>query len=165
MATLVRAAVLAAAGSLFGLGANALRRDGVALTSVVAPDAAAELSTCVAPGELQRVSLEEAQRLYGLPDVRFADVRDERTYAEGHIAGALHLPCRASAPAYLHHLGAARTVILYGAAAADDAVWVADALRKTGFADVRIMEGRFDDWRSAGGPGEAGSCEACDDGG
>src|SRR3712207_1886976 len=94
-----RTLVLLAGGALLGFAGNAVRSDGVSLASFTAP------VTCSAPGEgllavgvpaVRLVSQAEAAALCGDPSTVIADARSARAFAQGHVAGAIHLPCSAS---------------------------------------------------------------------
>ena len=166
MRTLIRAATLALAGAVLGLAINAARgARGVALGKPVR--SLAEGGVCSAPagGEDHSVTLDEAISLRAQPGVAFGDTRPPDEYARGHVAAAWHLPCFASAAASassIAHLGAPRTLILYGADETQaDARLAAEELARRGFADVRILRGGFRAWQTAGLPAESGPCEQC----
>ena len=45
------------------------------------------------PGEpYTRISVDEARKMLGSPDVYFVDVRRSDEYEEGHVSGSVHIP-------------------------------------------------------------------------
>ena len=113
---LLRAAGLVLGGALVGLGVDALRPEGVIRGGFEAP------TTCsAAPAEAEPVVTANAtavSSLCGHAGVLFADARPSEDFAKGHIAGAVHLPCDASASGAegaMRKLGSAETIIVYGA--------------------------------------------------
>src|SRR4051812_15303473 len=88
---IVRACAVLAAGAVAGLALNAARPAGVSLQSFQPPAVCAAGDAPVAellPGQ--------ATALCGQPGSVVADVRTAQAFAEGHVAGAIHLPCDAS---------------------------------------------------------------------
>jgi rhodanese-related sulfurtransferase len=96
--------------------------------------------------------------------VGFVDARGAAAFAEGHIPLAVHLlpaghPDEASE---LQRLRALATVVVYDSGGGCGlAEGVADRLEQAGFKDVRMLEGSWTDWMSAGGPAASGACQAC----
>src|SRR5260370_40029884 len=93
--TLVRAVALMLGGAVVGLGANAARPGGVHLASWTPP---AECHNGE-PGQLAvptEMAPQQAAELCGRPDVVVADARPAVKFADGHVAGAVHLPCDAA---------------------------------------------------------------------
>ena len=95
-----------------------------------------------------------------------ADARAPLAFAEGHIAGAVHLPCAADGdvatrvPALLEGKS---TVIVYGDSTAQ-AEAVADGLRRrSGNPGLRIvvLAGGFPAWEGAGLACASGPCPEC----
>jgi rhodanese-related sulfurtransferase len=161
-ASLLRALALLAAGAGAGLGANALRPDGVAIRDFSPPVA------CTGPGEHEAapalVSVTEAASLCGRRGVLFADARTPARYAEGHIAEAIHLPCESGAQVAseaLGRLGAASTVVVYGQATGEAADVAATLRRRLPGVDVRVLEGGFEDWQTRGNACASGPCDDC----
>jgi rhodanese-related sulfurtransferase len=166
--TLTRALVLVALGAGLGLAINAARGErGIVLSQGVR--SIAEGGACSAPSDgadHRLISLEEAAALRGQSGAAFGDTRPPDDYARGHVAGAWHVPCFASAQASaspLAHLGTARTLVLYGAdeAQADAHLAAEELTRRGGFPDVRILHGGFRAWQAAGLPAESGPCDQC----
>jgi len=163
---LVRAAFLLLAGSLGGAAINAVRPDGVGVRGFVAS------STCGAGPERvgpRVLGPNAALTLCGDPGVLVADVRSAARFAEGHVAGAIHLPCRASGDALggaLAKLAGKHTVIVYGDST-DEARPVAASLAQRldpGAAvppDIVVLEGGFRAWDQAGLACSSGPCPEC----
>src|SRR5580765_20052 len=105
----VRAACLLVAGALAGLAVNVLHPRGVRFFG---PAATAAPSACgLPPGgdgaagaaapaagadAVEVLSVTQASGLCGDPRVLVADARGAAAFAEGHVSGAVHLPCAAS---------------------------------------------------------------------
>jgi rhodanese-related sulfurtransferase len=159
---LVRAVALVLGSGAAGLAANALRPSGVALLSFEAP------TTCSAPPASEAPVLElaprEASLLCGRPGVVFADTRAAARVEEGHVAGAVYLPCDATeqgARVAIGQLGQAQTVIVYGDSS-DDGRAVAETLRRRGLrAELRVLRGGFAAWEREGLACASGPCQDC----
>lgn len=159
---LLRAACLLAGGAILGLAANAARPAPVALTGFepqVTCTADAEATEPV--GELHA---HDASSMCGREGVFFADARSAERFAEGHVAGAIHLPCSASATGAdgaIQRLGAARTIVVYGDST-EEARTVAETLQaRAPKADVRILRGGFPAWETEGLACASGPCRDC----
>lgn len=165
--TIGRALVLLGAGVALGFAANAVRPDGVALQSFAAPN------TCGVGGEeadqgtpIELFSAREAEALCADPLALVADARSAEAYAEGHVAGAIHLPCSATeqaAAAAEHDLREKQLLLVVGERT-DDAYRVAEQMRgRLSLAKLRIavLEGGFEAWAAAGLACASGECPAC----
>jgi len=159
-----RAIVLAVAASALGFGYNTLRSDKLALTGYEPPTA------CTGGAEVAAVtpiSPTEVAELCGSRDVVVADVRPPERYEQGHVVGAIHLPCSASNDAARvaeSLLEGKRMLVVYGETS-DDARPVAESLlRRRGDAklEVRVLEGGFQGWFSGGFACSSGACEHCE---
>ena len=164
LSTLLRAIVLVVAGAALGLAGNAARPHGLRIAAFAPPTectgAAAE-GGALAPTVM---SPAEASGLCGAANVVIADTRPANAFAEGHVAGAVHLPCDAggqSAVDALARFSHAQTILVYGAST-DDARPVADSLQRR-HPDVRvaILDGGFPAWSQAGLACASGPCEEC----
>ncbi len=162
-----RAALLVALGALAGVGVNMVRPDGLAVSSFRPPVACGEGDGVPGEGpEVHLVSQREATALCAEPDTLIADVRSARAFAEGHVSGAIHLPCNASertASAAEHGLSGKRLLLVYGDGT-DDALPVAEQMRRRlGRADltIRVLDGGFAAWSAAGLACTSGECPAC----
>jgi rhodanese-related sulfurtransferase len=168
-----RAACLLLAGSALGLAVNSARPDGVRFTKVEAP------TTCgagpgghgVAAGPPAAAPVEilapaAADGACGDAQTLVADVRSSAAFAEGHVTGALHLPCASSvgaAVAAVDLLAGRHTLIVYGERT-DDARVVAEELRRrANRPDLRVgvIDGGFVAWNRAGLACSSGPCADC----
>lgn len=159
---LAAAAALATAGTVAGLVVNALRPDGLHPNAFAAP------TTCAAPAAapITRVAPAAAAALCGVPHSIIADARSPERFAEGHIAGAVHLPCSASgfaAQTALAQFGDKASVLVYGDTT-DEGLAVAESLRRQVAPDLRIsvLEGGFSAWSGAGLACTSGACASCE---
>jgi 3-mercaptopyruvate sulfurtransferase SseA len=92
---------------------------GAALISVILsacaptfPQAEPEGPVAEAPGEVQRVSIEESKAAFDSGEAVFLDVRSESSYAAGHIPGALSIPLT-DVPARIDELDPNQWIITY----------------------------------------------------
>ena len=162
LSTVIRAIVLVVAGAALGFAANAARPHGLRIAAFAAPvecsggEAGAPSPTVMSPAE--------ASSLCGQPSVVIADTRPANAFAEGHVAGAVHLPCDAggkTADDALAHFSHAQTIVVYGVSTAD-ARPVADTLQRR-HPDVRVavLDGGFAAWSQAGLACASGPCDEC----
>jgi len=165
---LLRVAGLLLAGSLGGALVNGLRSDGVAMREFVAA------STCGAephPEGPRVLGPTAALTLCRDPGVLVADVRSAARFAKGHVAGAIHLPCRATGDALggaLAKLAGKHTVIVYGDST-EEARPVAESLEQRmgagldqpGSPDIVLLDGGFRAWDEAGLACTSGPCPDC----
>jgi rhodanese-related sulfurtransferase len=160
MGLLARAAALALVAATGGLATNSLRSDGVPLGRFEPPAMCDGGEGHDAPVEIEPRA---AAELCGQPGVVIADARPAARYTEGHIAGAIHLPCDATgrvASDAFAHLDGTRTIIVYGQST-DEARPVAASLRRRYRADVRVLKGGFAGWDRAGLACASGPCDDC----
>jgi rhodanese-related sulfurtransferase len=159
LGAIARAAVLVLGAAVLGLGVNAARPRGVALRAVAAPTMCADEG---APPE--ELAPDAAAALCGDANAVVADARPEARFAEGHVAGAIHLPCDAAgavAEGALARLAAARTVVVYGEST-EDARAVAHSLkRRLPGARVALLRGGFAAWSQSGQACASGPCDEC----
>jgi 3-mercaptopyruvate sulfurtransferase SseA len=98
--------------------------------------------------------------------VAIADARPGSRYAEGHVAGALHLPCSArssDAAESLSHLVGIRSLVVYGDSTAE-ALAVAESVRRRApHLEVRVLDGGFSAWSQAGLACASGPCDQCEE--
>ena len=94
----------------------------------------------------KHISVADTQALLGKDDVVVADIRDENTFAQGHIPGAEHL-----SNANLAHFMQEKefdqpiVVVCYHGISSQGA---ANYLVEQGFEDVYSMDGGFTQWAS-----------------
>jgi 3-mercaptopyruvate sulfurtransferase SseA len=164
-----RAALLLAGGGLLGFAINRVHPHGVRFATFSPPTACAAPSTAAADPSAPAVevlTLAQVATLCGDPHALVADARSAERFAEGHISGAIHLPCassRVAASAALDQMTGKETLVVYGDATAD-AVPVADELRRR--ADraglrVAVLGGGFAAWSQAGLACSSGPCAGC----
>lgn len=165
-----RAALLLGAGVLLGFAVNWLHPHGVRFASFAAPTAcalpSAQAGASAAP-TVEVLSLAQVAGLCGDPRALVADARAAQRFAEGHITGAIHLPCASSgtaASAALDQLAGKETLVVYGEGT-EDAMLVADELRRRSDRPglrVAVLGGGFAAWSQAGLACSSGPCAACE---
>ncbi len=112
---------------------------------------------------LESVDAYAAMTMRGKPGVVFIDARTADEYAQGHVAGARHLPQEAmygDLDAAARSLGLSpddRLVVYCGNILCDKSKELGDALRTAGFPYVTVVSDGFDGWLAAGGPTEGGA--------
>ena len=95
-----------------------------------------------------------------------ADARPPQRFAEGHVTGAVHLPCaapRAEASTVVSRLHDRHTLIVYGDTTEEARPVAEDLRRRIGRADLRVvvLEGGFPAWSHAGLACSSGPCLEC----
>lgn len=159
-----RATLLAATGAALGVTINAVRSDRVSPDRFAAPASCSASAPASVP--LERLPPPAAAALCGDETVVVADARPPARFAEGHVSGAVHLPC--AAPGSLASDGLAAlvgkgTVVVYGDTT-DEALAVAESLRlRADMAGrrVAVLEGGFPAWSQAGLACSSGPCASC----
>lgn len=166
----LQALSLAAVGAAGGLLFNGLREGGIPLDRpVLAASGTQDAVSCEAPGATGSVSEVDVVWAFALREqgAVFVDARPPGSFADGHVAGAVHLPWRGEAPdaeEIVERLRAAPVVVVYDAeGSCFQARHLASVLAGRGIADVRVMLGGFPEWQSRGKPSQSGVCEACDE--
>ena len=109
--------------------------------------------------KIRTLSLEEAMKKHGDPNVVFVDVRDVRELEhEGMIPGALHAPrgmlefwVDPASPYYKEIFGSGKEFVFYCALGWRSAL-AAATVQEMGLAPVAHFEGGFGAWKQAGGP-------------
>jgi rhodanese-related sulfurtransferase len=164
-----RLAVLLAAGVALGLVINLLHPRAVRFGGFAPPRACAatpDHAGAAAPPTVELLSLVQVANLCGDPRALVADARAADRFAEGHISGAIHLPCassRTAASAALDRLADKETLVVYGDDT-DDALPVAEELRRRGERPglrVAVLVGGFAAWSRAGLACSSGPCVDC----
>ena len=166
---ITRAALLLGLSMAIGLGVNAVRPNGVSLRSFAPPvvcagSTAGAVASAVPPVPV--VAPEDAARLCGDPQTLIADVRPESEFAQGHVAGAIHLPCAASgsvADAAAGQVVGRHTLIVYGDDTGDARTVADEMRRRINRPDLHVMvlAGGFPAWSQAGLACSSGPCPDC----
>jgi rhodanese-related sulfurtransferase len=163
-----RACCLILAGGALGLAVNAARPDGVRFTRFEAPTACGvgHAAAAAPAGAVEVLAPTAVDPLCGDDRTLVADVRPAAAFAEGHVTGALHLPCASSgsaASAAVDLLAGRRTLIVYGEATADARAVADELARRAGRADLRVVviDGGFAAWNRAGLACSSGPCPSC----
>lgn len=148
----LEAAVLLALSVLIGLAAGALRRPPLPLRL---PDAFFRVESGARP-----LVLEGARRAIEQGGIVVIDTRDERSFREGRLPGALLLPAarwEERLPEASPWLQGA-PLLLYGAARdVNGADLVAAGLLREGYGPITIFVEGFEAWHAAGLPVESGA--------
>jgi rhodanese-related sulfurtransferase len=163
-----RAVCLVLAGSALGLAVNAARPDGIRFTKFAPPTTCGAGETPAAASAAPVEVLPPAAAVSVCDDAQtlLADVRPADEFAEGHVTGALHLPCASSgsaASAALDRLAGRHTLVVYGDGTADAKLVAEELRRRAGRPDVRVVviEGGFAAWNRAGLACSSGPCADC----
>jgi rhodanese-related sulfurtransferase len=108
---------------------------------------------------VKTISIEDAKKLLGDPNVVFLDVRDGTEVALGKVKGALHVQrglleskVDPASPGYVAAITPEKTLITY-CASGGRAFLAGQTLQEMGYARVMNM-GKFQDWKDAGGATE-----------
>jgi 3-mercaptopyruvate sulfurtransferase SseA len=165
-----RLAVLLAGGVALGLMVNLVHPRAVRLGSFAPPSvcssAGAEHTGAATPPAVELLSQAQVASLCGDPRAMVADARSAERFAEGHVAGAIHLPCassRVAASAALDRLSGKETLVVYGDST-EEALPVAEELRRRGDRPglrVAVLVGGFPAWSQAGLACSSGPCADC----
>lgn len=164
VATSWRAAVLAGCGALLGWTINATRPHGIPFASYVP---AAVCSGGVELPEIRVLPPQQAARLCGDSRTLVADVRHAAAYAEGHVAGAVHIPCTGSLGDVENirtRLVAKEALVIYGDTeeqARHVANDLAGRLHRPELS-IAIIAGGWRAWFDAGMACASGPCEDCE---
>ena len=112
-----------------------------------------------AKAEVPTISVEEAKRLVGSPNVVFLDVRDGTEVALGKVKGALHVQrglleskVDPASPGYVKEITPEKTLITY-CASGGRAALAGQTLKQMGYTKVLNL-GKFQDWKDGGGETE-----------
>lgn len=170
MSVLLRTGLVLLAGMALGLVANVVHPAGVPLRQPVW--AQAEVGQCSAGEGAQggakvlgpeAVSPQQAQSLLGQPGVVIGDLRPAQQYAEGHIAGAIHLPCTGTLGLLaLDKIRPGTQLLIYDGDGRSPQLQTAAATAAIrGMGQVYTLQGGFAAWLAAGLPAESGTCDRC----
>jgi len=109
--------------------------------------------------KIRTLSLDEAMKKHGDPDVVFVDLRDVRELErEGMIPGAFHAPrgmlefwVDPASPYYKDIFGSGKEFVFYCASAWRSSLATA-VVQEMGLEPVAHLDGGFSAWKKAGGP-------------
>jgi rhodanese-related sulfurtransferase len=158
-----RTVALLGAGALLGGVVNAVRPEGVHA------DRFEPAVSCAVTATLTPITVltpAHAAHLCGDPGVLIADVRAADRFAEGHVVGAIHLPCAATDDVLGRALRATagkQTLVVYGETTADAQAVAASLREKLPRQDLQIsvLEGGFAAWNAEGLACSSGPCPEC----
>jgi rhodanese-related sulfurtransferase len=159
-----RAAAIVGVGAAVGLTINAVRPSGLKIDSY-AP--AAVCTGAATPQEIRVLKPEQAARLCGDARTLVADVRSAAAFTEGHVAGAVHIPCSGSRADVEHvrrRLSSKEALVVYGDSE-EQARQVANDLAvriNRPELSVSIIAGGWRAWFDAGMACASGPCDDCE---
>jgi len=161
-----RAVCLLLAGSALGLAVNAARPGGVRFTQFAPPTTCAAGEGAATAPSVEVLTPTGAFPLCADAQTVVADVRSIAEFAEGHVTGAIHLPCASSgeaASAALERVAGRHTLIVYGARTEDARVVGEELRRRAARSDLRVVviDGGFAAWNRAGLACSSGACAGC----
>lgn len=106
----------------------------------------------------ERISLDDAREMVAAGDAFFVDVRDQASYLNQHISGAIFVPFGDVARRAEELSADGRSIITYCACPAEETSRAAAAdLIAAGVTDVYVLEGGIAGWAQAGLPLKSGS--------
>ncbi len=151
----LRALAIVAVSALVGFGFDWVRPGGVKL------EKKDDVAICEA-GEsdlVVEIMPEDASASCAAVETVILDVRSEKEYFDGHVAGAIHLPCSADplGDEFSGLISRAGLILVYGQST-DDARQVARALAERQY-EVQILAGGYPAWEAAGLGCVSGPCE------
>lgn len=97
-------------------------------------------------GNFSRISTEHARSMLKEGNAQLVDIRDEQSFAAGHIAGARHLDNN-TLQSFIEEADPDQPVIVY-CYHGNSSQPAASFLNERGFEEVYSMDGGFEDWRS-----------------
>ncbi len=114
-----------------------------------------------AEAEIETISVEDAKKLVGAPDVQFVDIRDIReVWREGTGPGSLHAPrgmlefwVDPESPYYKETFGSGKKFVFFCAGGWRSAL-ATHTVQRMGLRPVAHVGGGFGAWVKAGGPVE-----------
>jgi len=159
-----RAAVIVVVGASAGLSINALRPKGLSVATY-AP--AAMCAGAAMPQEIRVLRPEQAARLCGDARTLVADVRSANAFTEGHVAGAVHIPCsgsRADVENVRRLLERKEALVVYGESEEQARQVASDLAIRISRPElsVSIIAGGWRAWFDAGMACASGPCDDCE---
>ncbi len=156
LAVAIRVVILAVVGAAIGLGFNQVRPGGVGF------QLAEKVEVCEAEAVgITEVAPQDASDACAAFETVILDVRSEERYAEGHVAGAIHLPCNAGSVGEdtTGLLARADLILVYGSTT-EEARPVAQAIaQRHPDRQVEVLAGGYPAWEAAGLACVSGPCE------
>ena len=162
-----RTLLLVAIGAIAGLLANRLHPKGVRVTFYQPPTMCS--STYAEAERIEVLSPKTAAGLCGQPNALVADVRDAESFAKGHIAGAVHIPCSGSVAdvdRVRERLAGKTRLVVYGETEDQGHKVALDLLRRLGRSDlaISVISGGWSAWFDEGLACSSGPCDDCEEG-
>jgi len=151
------ALLVLAAGTGLGLAYGALADQGIFRSSAARPDATTLEERAAMPESPMMVSVAEAEELFRAGQALFVDARSEFDYGLGHIKGAVNLPLKTVTKGadLLPDVPRDRVVVTYcDGANCNSSIDLAARLYASGFVNVRIFFGGWEEWRARSLPTE-----------
>ena len=159
-----RALVIVLGGVVLGLTINALRPTKLALTRYEPP---AVCSGAEAPKGIHVLEPAQAARLCGDARTLVADVRSTAAFAEGHVVGAVHIPCSGSSADFEHvrrRLLSKEALVVYGDSEEQARQVANDLVSRINRPEltVSVIAGGWRAWFDAGMACASGPCDDCE---
>jgi rhodanese-related sulfurtransferase len=159
-----RAGLLIVFGAGLGMSINALRPTGVRFAVYVPP------SVCTgsaAPNPIHVLQPAQAAKLCGDTRTLVADVRDSAAFTEGHVAGAVHIPCTGSRADVEHvrsRLVGKEALVVYGDSEDQARQVASDLATRIGRPEltISVIAGGWRAWFDAGMACASGPCDDCE---
>ncbi len=159
-----RGAAIVGVGACVGLTVNVLRSTGLKLERY-AP--AAMCSGTAMPQEIRVLQPQQAARLCGDTRTLVADVRSAAAFTEGHVAGAVHIPCsgsRADVENVRTRLASKEALVVYGESEEQAQKVASDLAARINRPElsVAVIAGGWHAWFDAGMACASGPCDDCE---
>ena len=104
---------------------------------------------------MEMITLAAAQELFASNNLLFIDARHEFDYQAGHIRGAVNIPLKMfdAQLARLNTIARDKLLIVYcDGAECNSSIELAVKLTESGFTNVKVFFGGWQEWSSAGLP-------------
>lgn len=159
-----RAAAILGVGASVGLTVNALRHSRVRLEAYAPPTVC---SGTVMPQEIRVLPPAMAARLCGDARTLVADVRSGAAFTQGHVAGAVHIPCSGSRADVEHvrrRLESKDALVVYGDSEEQARQVASDLAARINRPElsISIIAGGWRAWFDAGMACASGPCDDCE---
>jgi rhodanese-related sulfurtransferase len=159
-----RALLLVGVGAMLGVAINTIRPSGVKLERY-AP--AAMCTGSAAPREIRVLQPEQAAKLCGDSRTLVADVRSGGAFTEGHVAGAVHIPCsgsRADVERVRVRLAEKEALVVYGDSEEQARQVASDLAARINRPElsIAVLAGGWRAWFDAGMACASGPCDDCE---